>query len=150
MTVFKFQNLVTDQKTITAVLGTGTGDVFDDSSIDKPVKLGANDNYVKCVAGDEIEGFVSSIEPGTVNAGYSHGGVQTWGRKFVKVDAGQATPLVPGDKVVAGAVVADGTYLTGELPNVQKAAGAITFAWRVISIVTSGAAGGTVLIERAS
>ena len=171
MAKFTFGVLVQDQRNISAAFGFGPTDAFDDSSIDKPVKLATTanlaavsapsgftaptSNYIKCQLGDEIEGFVSSVSPETVNSGYSFGSIQTWGRKIARVDSDQVntsghTALIVGDKVVAGTVVADGTYATNQQPSVRSGSPAI-FVWRVISLLGgTGAVGTPVLIERAS
>jgi hypothetical protein len=64
---------------------------------------------VLCVDGDPIEGFVSSVEPNTVNEGYSFGGCQVKGQYEVARGA-TAVTIALGDFVVMdGAQAALGT-----------------------------------------
>ncbi len=86
---------------------------------------------------------MSSLEPFTVNSGFSFGVVQTNGRvRAYNADAGA---LAVGAYVINAAQVAVGT---AGLLRVKAGAGT-AFKWRVISLLGgSGAVASTVLIER--
>lgn len=118
-------------------LGDNTGQ-YNDQDAAKGVKY-SGDAMVACADGDEIVGFVTSVNPGTKD-GYSVGGVKKWGRVEAKDEAGT---LAVGNEVVAGTAGTLGTYA---LQNVKVAAGAIKYTWVVIR--AAGVAGGTVLLER--
>lgn len=148
MSTFKFAQLVNSPPadTTSAALGDGSSTIFDSQTdLDKIVKLGGADTYVLAASGDEIEGFVYSVEAFTVNEGYSFGTVQKNRRLVATVDAAQTPALAIGGLVVAGAQAAVGTaggaVVLGGSPTTHK--------WRVISIVSgTGVAGDKVLIER--
>lgn len=146
MTTFVFTELVTDQEVISTALGASSGAKLVENDTGKPVKLAASQNYIVCSAGDEIEGFVSSISPETVNDGFSFGGVLTEGRMTAQVDAAQVGTLAIGEYAVAGASSALGTKDT--YPKVKEGTPA-KFWWRVIRIVSgTGVAGDIVLLEK--
>lgn len=150
MTDFAFTELVdVGTKAIySTALGGGTGSKFGDKDLRKPVKLSTANNYILATAGDEIEGFVSSVEAFTVNGGYTFGGVQTSGRIIAKVGAAQVGTLTIGEFAVAAGSSALGTK--DDYPLVVQGTPA-TFKWRVIRIVSgTGAAGDLVLLERAA
>lgn len=127
-----------------------------DKELSKPVKLVGDSRFGLCAVGDQIEGFVGSVETGTVD-GYAYGGVLSdlGDRKAVTFDGLQATPgtgtIAVGDFVVAGTVVAKGTALSAP-PRVCKATTqtGMYFSWRVVSLGSagSGAVGTTGVIER--
>ena len=123
----------------TELIGNNTGQAST-NDIGKPVKL-SGDTVVLCAAGDEIYGFIESVEPGTTG-GYSHGGVLC--------DAGQEVyvtdedgDLVVGDLVVAGTAVAFGTANPATGANVDKAAGTEDGInrWMVVAVYSSPAGG---------
>lgn len=126
--------------------------------VGKAVKLGTANNYVLVAAGDNIDGFVNSVEPNTVNDGFSFGGVQTLGRIYAKVASDQGgVAMAAGDYVVAGAPTALGTAdlaAAGSEPGVRglgrvKTGTPTRKFWRCIRIVTgTGVAGDIVLLER--
>ena len=146
MTTFVFTENVTDQEVISAALGVSNSTKLNDKDVGKPVKLASANNYVVCSTGDQIEGFVSSISPETVNGGFSFGGVATEGRFTAKLDAAQVGTVAVGALVVAGVSSALGTVDTYPLVKTGSPA---TFFWRVIRIVSgTGVAGDLVLIER--
>jgi hypothetical protein len=137
---------------VTDKLGTTAGD-YTDVEIGKGVKMAAN-AYVVVVAGDEIEGIVNTVEPGTKNSGYNWGGIQTKGRAEATVGANQ----------VGTVTIGAGHFLLNDTPIDAATAGLIQvydedgdgaaaptkFLWRVIRILTgTGIAGDKVLIERA-
>lgn len=143
----------------TARLGAGTGSSNNftlDTELNKWVKLSGESAYNLCAVGNEIEGYVSSVETAT-QGGWSIGGVISSGRAYVVFDGLQATPatgtLAVGDYVVCGTIVAKGTGLAaGAGPKVCKATAAATgivFKWRVISLGSAGtgAVGTTGVIE---
>lgn len=150
MTDFAFTELVDvgTKVVYSAALGGGTGSQFGNNDLKKPVKLSTANNYVLATAGEEIEGFVNSVEPFTVNGGYTFGGVQTSGRMIAKVGAAQSGTLTVGEFAVAAGSSALGTK--DEYPLVVQGTPA-TFKWRVIRVVSgTGVAGDLVLLERAA
>jgi hypothetical protein len=137
---------------ITTALGVNPAGAFSDKEIGKAVKMAANENYVLCANNDAVEGVVTSIEPGTVNNGYTHGGVQRWlpGMRLTVIN-NAATALVVGDFVKATAQAAVGTANASNLPLVQKGDGTEKFAWRVVSLKgDNGAQNKQVVIEAVS
>lgn len=142
----------------TVRLGAGNAVSDNLTSVDsgKAVKLVASDRYDLCVAGNEIEGFISSVELAAAG-GYSIAGI-TDETDIVActADGLQATPgtgtIAVGDYVVAGTVTAKGTALTA-YPKVCKATAAgntLNFKWRVVSTGTAGtgAVGTTIVIKK--
>lgn len=147
MTVFAFTQKVNDPlaNILSAALGADANNPLVQNDVGKAVKIAANNNYVLCVAGDEIEGFVNSVEPFTVNGGYGFGGVQTNARMEATVGASQLGSLSVGDLVVADNQAAVGTAGGAQVQSGTPA----NFKWRVIRIITgTGATGDTVLLER--
>jgi hypothetical protein len=135
--------------------GSGSANNVDYKEVSKFVKLVADSRFDLCVAGNEIEGLITSVEAATQNS-FSIGGVHEFGRYFVTADGLQATPgtgtIAVGDYVVAGTVTAKGTVLAS-YPKVCKATAAgntLNFKWRVVSLWTAGtgAVGTTIVIER--
>ncbi len=160
MAKFLMKPLILPGDPVTARLGAGTGasNNIDDRELNKLVKLVGESRYNLTADGDEIEGFIYSVEPATLD-GYSIGSVQRYGRQEVVADGVQATPgtgtIAVGDYVVTGTVVAKGTALTGAGPKVCKATTQADvknspFAWRVVSLGSAGtgAVGTTIVIER--
>lgn len=133
---------------ITDALGDNTQE-YSDVDIGKGVVLGA-DAYVPAALGDQIEGIVSSVEPGTRNAGFSWGGVQTKGRAIVQVGVAQTANIAIGGIVCNDTPIALGT--AGVIQVLDTGTGYVApteFFWRVIAILSgTGAAGDSVLIER--
>lgn len=148
MTTFVFSDLVNEppKNVVSAALGVNAAGKLVDADVGKPVKLAASNNYVVVSVGDEIEGFVYSIEPFTVNTGFGFGGVQKNGRKEAKVASDQGvTPMAVGDYVVGGA---GNTVGTANLTQVKTGA-ATKYLWRCIRIISgTGVAGDSVLLER--
>ena len=110
-----------------------------DVDIDKPVAITATDEVVLCSDGDEIYGFISSIEPNLAD-GKVVVGVQLSGRKYVILDGAAAV----GTLVEAAANTAAGTAKAGNYGLVSvhtyDTTTAITLAadifsknWKVIS-----------------
>jgi hypothetical protein len=146
MSTFIFQELATDNEVIQACLGTAANAKLNDNDVGKPVKLGTAHNYVLCAVGNEIEGFVDSINPETYNDGFSFGGVATEGRKTCKVDSTQTGTLIVGEYVVSGTTSAANT--ADAYPLVVQGT-PTNFKWRVIENLTgTGVAGDLVLIEK--
>lgn len=155
MAKFKFTETVPAGKVISAKLGVDAANPLSDADVGKFVKLAANDNYVLCAEGDEIEGVLLSVEPATID-GFAFGSVQIGGRKAVTLQG--AVPV--GTAVVCGTPVARGTALTA--PALVKAGTAAsqlgaapytytertpnTHIWR--NITGAGTAGAEGLIER--
>lgn len=146
--------LSSDVDTVRLGAGSGAANNWTDAEKGKPVRLVAESRYDLCAVGNDIEGFVSSVEVGTTD-GFTIGGVFRNGKFEVTFDGLQATPgtgvIAVGDIVVAGTPVAKGTALTGA-PKVCKATTAanVVQKWRVVSLgaVGTGAVGTTGVIER--
>lgn len=150
MTDFAFTELVdvSELGIITTALGGGTGSQFGNNDVGKPVKLSTANNYVLCAQGDQIQGFVNSVSPETVNGGYSLGGIQTEGRITAKVGASQSGTLTIGEFAVAETPSALGTAEASFRPLVVQGTPA-DFKWRVIRLISgTGVAGDIVLLER--
>lgn len=164
MTAFSFRPLVNDPSAdiISAALGNNT-DQFDTVDVGQAVKLDSTGStYVQCADGDEMEGFVISVEPFNVNSGFSFGSVQRDKRVKAQVAANEGGTLAIGDHLVIGTPIALGT--ASGYPQVKAGVAAAqdgttpfaytertpnTFIWRVIEILTgTGVAGDLVLIER--
>lgn len=133
------------ETSITARLGAGSGAAnnLSDSDVNKLVKLTGESRFDLAAVGNEIEGYITSVEPAT-QGGFSIGGVCQEGRLYVTFDGLQATPgtgvVAAGDYVVTGTPVAKGTALTVP-PKVCKATAAATgivFKWRVVSLGSAG------------
>jgi hypothetical protein len=149
MTAFAFDVTVPANEIISTALGTGPGNTFlSATDLGKAVTLAVTNtsSHVLAAAGAEIDGFITSVEPITVNNGFSFGGILIEGRIQATVGANQgATPMAPGDYVVADVQTAVGT-----LGLAQVKTGAPTKKlWRCISRVSgTGATGSTVVLER--
>lgn len=148
---------IEDAITVRLGAGSGTSNNFDEKEVGKPVKLVAESRYDLAAAGNEIEGFITSVELAT-SAGFSIGGILQEDRVYVTFDGLQATPgtgtVAIGDYVVAGTAVAKGAALT-VYPKVCKATAAgntLNFKWRVESLGSAGtgAVGTTGVIARVS
>lgn len=124
-----------------------------DADVGKAMKLGATDRYVLAVEGDEIEGYLVSVEPATVD-GFSFGSIVLEGNKTVTF---QGAGIGIGSLVVVGTPTAKNVALTA--PEAVKLGGAVaqsqakpfawnpsTHLWRVIS--GTGVAGTVGVIER--
>ncbi|MNY03220.1 hypothetical protein D3C86_1358280 [compost metagenome] len=109
--------------------------------------MAASANHVLCADGDELEGFIDSVEPATQD-GFSFGGVARGNVGFrveATVGAAVVTPLVFGDLVVSAGELAVGT--AGK-PQVKKGTPAV-HKYRVINLMTgAGVAGTTVVLEK--
>jgi len=134
---------------VTDALGTSSGDFSSDFDIGKGVKMGAA-SYVVVAKANEIEGIVTSVEPGTRNGGFNWGGVQTKGRAEATVGASQTGNIAVGALVVNDTPVANGT--AGKITVFGAGTGYVAptkFLWRVIRVISgTGATNSTVLIER--
>lgn len=148
MADFKFAVLSQNPERLNVIsskLGTGTIK-YTDLDKKKAVKLGAFGNHVLCVAGDEIDGFIDSVDAATAG-GYTFGGVARGTRGFrVEAEVGSghgSTAMVVGDYVVADAQLAVGTK---GLPKVKKGT-PIVNRYRVMTVIGDGLAGSTVVLE---
>lgn len=129
---------------------------YTDKEEGKIVKLAGESQYNLAVAGDEIEGIVTSVETAPQNL-FSIAGVNVaFPQALVVFDGLQATPgtgvVAIGDYVVAGSITAAGTALTS-YPLVCKATAAgntLNHKFRVVSLGTagSGAVGKVGVIQR--
>lgn len=154
MAKFKLQPLIgTEADTVRLGSASGSANYMTDLEQGKPVKLIGDSLYNLTAAGDQIEGFINSVESFTADD-FSIGGIVTEGRVKVTLDGLQATPgtgvIAVGDYVVAGTAVAKGTGLAGAYPKVCKATTqtGMYFAWRVVSLDGTTAVGQTGTIER--
>lgn len=144
---------------MTVRLGAGntTADNYSHADEGKIVRLVGTDRFHLSAAGEEIEGFVTSVEAALQN-GFSIGGINDKDMKWVTADGLQATPgtgaIAAGDYVLAGTITAKGTALTAYAKVVkatdQAAAKASPYAWRVVSLgpVATGAVGTNIVIKR--
>lgn len=144
-------------KTVRLGAGNSLGDRFDLKEQGKAVKLVAESRYDLCAAGDEIEGFITSVEAATQN-GYSIGGIVDKDAQWATADGLQGTPgtgtIAVGDYVLAGTQTAKGTALA-QYQKVTKATTQATvkgspYNWRVESLgpVGTGAVGTMIVIRR--
>jgi hypothetical protein len=152
--VFKMTPTAPFAASQSTLLGAGTGSANNLSDLDKSkfVKLVAASRMDLCAVGDQIEGFITSVEAATQN-GYSFGGVAHEGKMYVTLDGLQATPgvgaIAIGDYLVAGTVTARGTILPGA-PKVCKATAAantLLYKWRLVE-ATATAVGTVGVMER--
>jgi len=151
MTEFVFTPLVNDPHAdvITAALGVDSSNKLNDKDIGKPVILAANNSYELCADGEDIHGFLVSLEAPTVNDGFSFGSVQRDKRFEVQVEAGEIGTAAVGTFVCAGipavAINVKQTYAQ----VILKTLAANSERWRVIRVITgTGVAGDRVLIEK--
>lgn len=146
MAKFSIVETIYSEKVKTVRLGTASvGQQYGHEEVGKAVKLSGESAYVLCVAGDAIEGIVSSSnlsEQGTLD-GFAVGGIISTGYKNVTFDGLQATAgtgtIAVGDYVLTGTVAAKGTQLTGPLKVVKatsQAPGA--YKARVVSLGKAG------------
>lgn len=100
--------------------------------IGKPVKL-SGDTVVLCADGNEIYGFIESVNVGTMD-GYAIGGVLSDpGHEVLATD--EVGNLAVGDLVVAGTPVALGTANPSTGPNVKKATMSMTVDGETVPLV---------------
>jgi len=139
--------------------GNSSGDRWDLKEQGKAVKFVAESRYDLCAAGDEIEGFVTAVDPAPQN-GYSIGSITQCDLRWATADGLQATPgtgtIAVGDYVLAGTATAKGTALT-QYAKVTKATTqanvkASPFSWRVMSLgpAGTGAVGTAIVLKRQS
>lgn len=96
MAKFTFKVMVDERDLTTAKLGTNTVALSGDlngNDIGKPVKLVAADTYGLCSNGDQIDGFLNSVEDYTAD-GYAVGTVQLGGRRRVELGGHSAIGTV--------------------------------------------------------
>ncbi len=127
-------------------IGNNTGQASS-KDIGKPVKLSGQTTAL-CASGDEIYGFIESVEVGT-NNGYSFGGVLCDpGHEVIAKD--EVGNLAVGDLVVAGTAIAFGTQTPAGGYNVKKAAGteAGLHKWQVMAVYTAGSMTGSVMLRK--
>jgi len=163
MTDFNFTELVNSPHAdiISAALGATAG-LFSDTDVGQAVKMGVASDYVQAVDGDELEGFVTSVEVVTVNAGMSFGSVQRNMRVVAQVASNEGGTMAVGDFVVVGTPIALGTANGKPQVKIGVAASQLTSAnytytektpnnhmWKCIRLVSgTGVAGDSVLLER--
>lgn len=145
---FQVKSTINSSITMTVRLGAGTGSAnwVTGSDTLKWIKLTAESRYDLCAAGDDIEGWISSVDTSSAD-NYSTGGRTRGGLVDVCFDGAQATPgtgtVAVGDYVVCGTVVARNTALTTSFPKVctattQATAKSSPYAMRVVSLGTVG------------
>lgn len=148
MNLFQFTPLTTTPAELdiaSAAIGDDTQQASSDFDIGKAVKLGDEQNYILCTAGDEIEGFINTVSPQTVNDGYSFGGIQRRKRIMAEVGANQGgTAMAVLDYVVADDQVAFGTKGVAQV----KTGTPTSYLWRVLRVDGDGTTGTAVLLER--
>ncbi len=148
MNLFQFTPLTTTPAELditSAALGDNTQQAGSEFDIGKAVKLGDDQNYVLCDASDEIEGFINTVSPQTVNDGFSFGGIQRRKRIMAQVGANQgAIAMAVKDYVVADAQIAFGTKGVAQV----KTGTPTTYLWRVLRVDGTGVVGDMVLLER--
>ena len=131
---------------ISTRLGASPAAKFTMEDLKKPVKLGPDSNHVLCAAGDEIEGFVDSLDAAT-NGGFSFGGVARCNRgcrAAAQIGAGQgATAAKLGDLVVADDQIALNTKGKAQV----KTGVPTRHLWRILALNGTGAAGTDVILE---
>ena len=146
MPTFAYTELVNDPlaRIETTAFGAGSGE-YDQDDLGKGVKMSGANTMVIVTAGDEIEGFIKSVEPSTVNDGYSYGSVQRSGRVIAEVGPNQVSTIA-----LYGLIVADTHAAAGAAGIAEVKDGApTTHLWRVIRILSgTGVAGDSVLLER--
>lgn len=127
----------------TELIGTSSGDASS-TDVGKAVKL-SGAGTVLCADGDEIYGFIESVNAGTSN-GYSVGGVLcSSGNQVYATDAGVGTSsaLTVGDLAVASTQAAFGTAAasTGTPVKVASGSEAGIHRWQVVAVYTTPAGG---------
>lgn len=131
-----------------ACLGVSAAAKLSDFDLGKPLKMAANDNFILCAAGDDMEGFLGAVDPVTFNNGFAFGSVLRATPKLRvkgKVAVG-STDAAVGSLLVAAAPSAVGTK--DLLPLVQVGTPVLD-KWRCITIISgTGAAGSVILMER--
>jgi hypothetical protein len=131
------------EESITVRLGASAS-AYTQKEEGKIVKLAAESQYNLAVAGDEIEGIVTSVESATQNQFTIAGVSVEFDQAYVVFDGLQATPgtgvVAIGDYVVAGSITPAGTALT-TYPKVCKATAAgntLNHKFRVVSLGSAG------------
>lgn len=143
MTKHYIQPTVLEDAVIACRLGTSTSDNYSYADVGKVAKLVGESAFGLAAVGDDIEGFITSVELAK-QEGWSIGGVLPRDRARVTFDGLQATPgtgiIAIGDYVVCGSVVAKGTALGATWAKVCKATTATNsvYKWRVMSLGTAG------------
>ncbi|MBI0182049.1 hypothetical protein H3V11_08870 [Snodgrassella sp. W8158] len=125
------------RNTITNTFGT-LDSKFTNEDHNKAVKRTDSTAMQLCEEGDEIEGFVESVEPGTQD-GYSYGTCVRYASLVRMFVTGQDLKI--GDYVVCGAQTAPGVAngnddfpLNSYGTTVVKKGSPVNFKWRVIAL----------------
>jgi hypothetical protein len=142
MTTFAFDVTIKDERDIeSSALGAGVGDTYASADhIGRLVKMGAAQNHVVTADGDPIEGVITSVEPATVNNGFSFGGVRRSGR---------ISAIAPNAIALLATVVSAAQPVSGATFKASVKAGA--GKWRVVRKFgndTGGVGFTKVVIER--
>lgn len=146
---FTFQPLSQSPERLNVIstkLGPNENTKYSDKDKKKAVKMGTLGNHVLCEAGNELEGFIDSVDAATQD-GFSFGGVARGTRGFrVRAQIGSTqgnTAAVVGNFVVADAQLAVGT---AGLPQV-KVGSPTTSKYRIMTVEGDGLHGSTVVLE---
>jgi len=123
-----------------------------DNDIGKPVKLAASDEVAMCADGDQIYGFIASVEPATAD-GKKVVSVLVSGRIWVRLDGNSAvgTVVEAAANEAAGTANASGHGVVSVHAAIDDTTGATILAtmpkkmWMVVS--GTGLNGANALIE---
>lgn len=118
MNSFRMLPRVDDNEYITAKMHVAVTD----ADVGKPVKFYAADTFTLCADGDNIDGFLHSVENHT-SGGKKICTIQTKGRRCVQVD--DASNIALGVRVEAAAPAALNTAETNKLGKVSTKAAVI-------------------------
>ena len=125
---------------ISAKLGTGAKEKYTDADVLKPMKLGTEPGcFVVAADGDEIEGFLDTVDAGGTTDGHAFGGVAC-GNRGARIEAEVVGTATVGGLVVAAAQEAIGTKAASGRGKV-KAGTPATHKWRILANKTPRAAG---------
>lgn len=129
---------------ISAKLGASTSAKLTDNDIGKPLKLLAAGRYGLCSDGDNIDGWLVSVDPETVD-GYAFGSVQIGGRVYAQlegastfgyvVEAGTTAAYNTAEASGYGQVSSSAIYTTLDATSTGDEAIPFILAkkWRIIS-----------------
>jgi len=124
-------------------LGNNTGQ-YSTKNIGTLVKMTAG-AYIQVAAGNDIGGQVVSVEPGTVNSGFSFGAVKKSHRIEAIAGANAATVAI----TVGATVVADvqPTLAVGGIGHVKVGPG-VLHKWEVIYVSGAGGSGDKLILQK--
>jgi hypothetical protein len=120
----------------TRLLGVNKKEPYSQNDVGKSVKLVGNGRFGLCADGEEIEGFITSVEPYTTE-GYAVGSVRRRMNGKLVYTTG---PIALGDQVVSAAQTAVGVKVDAKefgYPTVKRGTPA-THKWRVLWLSNAG------------